>query len=107
MTERSEIQDPVRDTLIKLGFLVIRVNSGRRGGVWFVIWYILGSVAQMAGVSDLIGITPCGRFFAVEIKQPGKKRRPEQVKFQNEIKKRLGLVAVVDTADWEPPESWL
>lgn len=107
MSEKSDIQDPVRDILIWHNFLVIRVNSGRRGGVWFCIWYAIGLAAQMAGVSDLIGIAPNGKFFAVEVKLPGKKRSLAQIGFQNEIEKRGGLVAVVDDARWEPPEEWM
>jgi len=107
LSEKQDIQDPVRDTLKWHGFLVIRVNSGRRGGVWFCLWYVIGLTAQTTGISDLVGIAPNGRFFAVEIKIPGKKRSDAQICFQDEIGKRGGLIAVVDDARWSPPEDWL
>ena len=39
------------------------------------------------GLSDLIGCTPNGRFFALEIKMPGEKPRQNQLDFIEAMKK--------------------
>lgn len=43
------------------------------------------------GSSDLIGILPDGRFLAIEIKMPGKKPKPEQIKFLNWVNEKGGV----------------
>ena len=46
------------------------------------------------GSSDLIGVMPDGRFLAIEVKQPGKKPTPEQIKFLNFIREKNGIAFV-------------
>ena len=44
------------------------------------------------GLSDLIGCTPEGRFFALEVKLPGEKPRQNQINFLNAMK-QYGAIA--------------
>jgi len=44
------------------------------------------------GVSDILGILPCGRFIAIEVKAPGVKRgTPNQDEFIRKINRNGGL----------------
>lgn len=57
--------------------------------------------AQGKGISDRIGCAQDGRFVAVELKAPGKKRTitPEQYRFLYEIAKRGGIACVADCVE--------
>lgn len=50
------------------------------------------------GSSDIIGILPGGRFFAVEVKAPGGRLSPEQKQFLDDISRLGGLAVMVQ--DW-------
>ena len=43
------------------------------------------------GLSDLIGCTADGRFFAMEVKMPGQKPRPHQMDFLDAMRKNGAL----------------
>jgi hypothetical protein len=60
------------------GYLVSRFQAGRRPGVR------LGE----KGWADILACSPTGGFFAVEVKAPGGKQRPEQLAFQYEVQRR-------------------
>lgn len=52
------------------------------------------------GSSDLIGLlAPRGRMVALEVKKPGEKPTPEQVKFQAHVRAMGGFAAVVCSPD--------
>lgn len=52
------------------------------------------------GEADLQGIlAPAGRFFALEVKQPGKKSRPEQVQWADRKRMRGAFVAEVHSVE--------
>ena len=53
----------------------------------------------MRGVSDIIGLTPSGRFLAIEVKQPGKQPTPEQLRFLENINGSGGLGLVARSID--------
>jgi len=72
------------DYLRAIGAVVIRNNTGRRGGVSY------GSL----GSSDIIVCLRGGRFLAVECKIPGGKVTQEQRYFLDDVRK-LGGIAVV------------
>ena len=55
--------------------------------------------AHVDGISDIIGISPSGRFIAVECKQPGKKPTAKQQGFLDVIKDLKGFAAVVHGLD--------
>jgi hypothetical protein len=46
------------------------------------------------GVSDIIGLLPCGKLLAIEVKSEKGRLRPEQKLFLNEITQRKGLAFV-------------
>ena len=83
--------------LSSYGFRVIRVNSGMtkiqgpRGNRYI----------RMAapGTSDLIACSPDGKFFAIEIKAPGKKPSEVQLKFLKKISDRRGIAMWTDSAE--------
>lgn len=105
MTEH-EIQNQIIDHLREAGYLVIRINSGRKANVPFCYWYephqaylpevgaelglgdYLKLVANIAkqdgkntkGVSDLLAFKP-GIVLAPEIKQPGGRLSDNQRRF--------------------------
>ena len=55
--------------------------------------------SENPGISDIIGILPDGRFFAIEIKRPGGKLSSHQVRFLSDIKDNNGVACVgVSTA---------
>lgn len=89
------LQDTIFDELVYCRCLVIRVNSGARGVIKFAWWAMLGITRQSRGVSDLIGITPKGRFFAIECKDGSNKPSPEQLEFLSGVNERggIGIVA--------------
>jgi hypothetical protein len=108
----NEVKNDCRDLLLRLGWLVIRVNSGGVKGenettgkkryIWFVIWQILGMVAQRAGVSDILAVQPpFGRFWAIECKKPGKlaNTTPLQRNFQAAVRAAGGIAVVVDDVE--------
>lgn len=46
------------------------------------------------GSSDLIGITPDGRFLAVEVKTQNGKPTPEQIRFIEAVKRKGGVAGI-------------
>lgn len=54
---------------------------------------------QGRGISDLIGVTPEGRFLAIEVKAPGKEKTatPEQLDFISNIIERGGIGVVASS----------
>jgi len=96
VTEKSEVQDRVFEKLVWHRWLVIRINSGMRGNISFYLWQILGYVMERAGVADLIGCTPEGRFFAFETKRPGKEATAIQLRFLNAVRERGGIAEKID-----------
>lgn len=53
----------------------------------------------LKGSSDIIAITPQGRFVGIECKAPGKNLRPEQVAFRNEIVRNRGVFILAHSID--------
>jgi hypothetical protein len=59
------------------------------------------------GSADIIGVTPTGRFLAVECKRPlgprgghnGSKQSDDQIEFEKEVKKRNGIYLMVRSLD--------
>lgn len=98
MSEKSEVQDLIFEYLVRRGWLVIRINGGRRGNLPFYFWQCLGTIMRFAGVSDLIGCTDTGRFFAVECKAPGKLANVGEAQsiFLEMVRERGGIAVVAD-----------
>lgn len=94
-----KIQTAIFNYLVAIGCLVIRVNSGSRGVIRFVYWMMTGRKKQSTGVSDILAVTPTGRFLAVECKDAGKNPTPEQVQFLDGVKERGGLAVVAHSVE--------
>lgn len=77
----AAIRDQIEKYLRYQNGYVRQINSGGvlRGGKWT-------TGGQGSGISDLLCWLPFGRFIAIEVKAPGKKRTrsPEQHKFLEE-----------------------
>ena len=81
-----EIQTYMMNLLKLEKVLVFRINQGRRGHI---------KMTSREGLSDLIGITPKGKFFAVECKAYKGKLSEAQIEFMDDIVKNNGLAYVV------------
>ena len=83
--------------LSEAGCLVWRNNCGSytdpRSGSF--VRYGVGN----PGGSDLIGITPCGRFLAVEVKTKTGRLRPEQQRFIDAVIAKGGIAGVARSAE--------
>lgn len=51
------------------------------------------------GSSDLIGLTPTGRFFAIEVKTPTGKATKDQLNFIEQVRLAGGLAGIARTPD--------
>lgn len=87
MNKETILMRKIMTALSENGCFVLRTNAGtyfdsqgRRVSVGF------------AGLSDLIGCTPSGTFFAIEIKMPGEKPRKDQFDFL-EAMRNTGAIA--------------
>jgi hypothetical protein len=49
----------------------------------------------MAGVSDIIGILPAGRFLAIEVKKDVGRQSKAQMVFEDEVRKKGGVYLLV------------
>ena len=88
MTE-TELQSGLAQCLELNGFLVSRVHSGSKkvGRTWMQF--------ARKGTADYLCCCPNGRYLAMEVKLPGKKRRPEQMEFGRRVAQMGGLSIVV------------
>lgn len=55
--------------------------------------------AHVDGISDIIGLTPAGRFIAVECKQPGNKPTDKQSRFLDKVRFNGGIAIVARSTD--------
>lgn len=78
------------DLLTLRGYLAWRTNAGSipRRGHWIKL--------EPGGTADVIGLTPVGRFLAVETKAPGKKPTPTQAAFLNQVREAGGVAVWID-----------
>lgn len=91
--EERDIQVEIMDFLTKKGFIVVKFNNGAhavRGG-------FIRTRKQDVGVSDIIGCTPDGIFFACEVKKPGGKPSHAQLDFINKVKQKGGISMIVES----------
>lgn len=98
-------QNRIFTTLLEVGALVLRVNSGaaqtgkpeKSRFIRFVMWRILGELLTSAGVSDLLACYK-GRFIAIEVKAPGKRGNlsDAQARFLDAVEKAGGIAIVAD-----------
>lgn len=101
MSEQKLVNE-IKSYLNSQGYFVWRNNSGvtrstytdRRGIRRDRMWR-----SGVRGASDIIGITPNGKFIAIECKVGYNKPTPHQDLFLNEVKTRGGIAGVVKSLD--------
>lgn len=72
-------------------------GGGRVGArwVWFYRLYLLGKEPVSNGKADIVGMLPGGRFFALEVKQRGKKATADQREYLEAVAAGGGIAATV------------
>ena len=86
----QDIQRLIMLALSEAGCLIFRNNVGvlkNAAGIPIRFGLAVGS-------SDLIGLTPTGRFLAVEIKTPTGKATTEQLRFIEAVRARGGIAGI-------------
>lgn len=61
----------------------------------FYVLYLLGFQKRSKGYPDLHGMLTGGRYFALEVKQPGETATPEQAEFITVVAQAGGIAGVV------------
>lgn len=76
MNSETIVMRKIMVALSEAGHFVMRTNAG-------VFYNANGERVKIGfpGLSDLVGCTSEGRFFAIEVKLPGEHPRPDQKKF--------------------------
>lgn len=87
-----------------------RINGGgmfdRTGRFLRFYWlYLAGKQPAGKGKADIEGQLSDGRYFALEVKRPGEKPKPEQVAFLTAVRRNNGLAAVI--VDYEEAQTAL
>lgn len=99
----AQVQNSIVDYFVKLGYEVIRFNSG--GGdvgsgrwIWFYTWF--GRVGQKdhSGVPDIF-VFGKGIFFWIEIKRKSGAKRKKQKEFIESVKSSGGEAAFIESLD--------
>jgi len=88
----GQIQAQVLLEASRLGLRVFRNHTGRvqdKRNQWHNFGLCKGS-------SDIIGITPCGRFVAIEVKRFGGRATKEQESFIDMVSSRGGFACIID-----------
>ena len=90
----QDIQKAVLQFLSLRGWFAWRVNSGAMSGEHNgKRWYMKFNGAP--GCSDIIGVSPQGRFLACEVKRPGNKPTELQSAFLERVRASGGIGIVV------------
>lgn len=93
--EEQAIQDDIRVALAEHGYVVFRANVGKvkqSDGRWF-------DSGLPAGFPDLMGYKPeNGRVYFIEVKTPNGKRRPDQIRFAQNLRDKNVIYGVARSA---------
>lgn len=95
MTSETRIQSEIQLAASRVGARLWRNQVGKyelADGRWL-------SSGLCVGSSDLIGITPDGRFLAIEVKRPGKTATPEQRAFVSLVRAMGGVAGVCHSVE--------
>ena len=89
--KESQLQNAILDMLLQHhnvshAHVMTTGKIKGRGGHWITLGY--------PGVSDIIGMTKTGKFFAIEVKKPGEKPTKQQLEYLEMVEDNGGL------ADW-------
>lgn len=98
MTE-NEIQREIFDWLVSRGYLVMRINSGRKGAIPFARWQVLGIPVQTAGITDLIAWDWSCIPIVIEAKRPGEVPTDDQKLFMLEAARRGAICIIADSLE--------
>lgn len=91
----KKTQREIIDLLVLNGCIVLRINNiAIRKGQRFIRSVIRGGTNDGKGVSDIIGCTKYGRFFAIEVKRKGEFPTDEQRAFLADVE-RIGGIAIL------------
>lgn len=90
-----QIQTDIMDYLKSKGFIMLKFNNGTHSAHGSKI----ATKKSSRGVADLLGVSPDGRFTAVETKRPGGKPTIAQIAFVEEVKKRGGIGLITDNLE--------
>lgn len=88
--KESDIQRSIMLALSEAGCVIWRNNVGvlkNAAGIPIKFGLCVGS-------SDLIGVSPDGRFLAVEVKTPTGRIRPEQTRFIEAVRRHGGIAGI-------------
>lgn len=93
----ANVQQEIRLALSDIGCLVFRNNVGafRDPKTGRLIRYGVGD----KGGSDLIAISPTGKFVAIECKKEGGRVRPEQLLFCEAVRRAGGIAGICRSAE--------
>ncbi|AVH85722.1 hypothetical protein [Lactobacillus phage Sabazios] len=95
MGEEISIQNDIRVKLAQAGYIVFRTNVGKvktHDGRWF-------DSGLPAGFPDLMGFKPeNGKIYFIEVKTPKGKRRPDQIRFAQNLRDKHVIYGVARSA---------
>lgn len=93
--EEQAIQDSIRVALAQDGYIVFRTNVGKvktADGRWF-------DTGLPTGFPDLMGYKPeNGKIYFIEVKTPKGKRRPDQIRFAQNLRDKQCIYGVARSA---------
>lgn len=112
----GSLQSAVIGYLVRLGWLVLRINQGQAVAEYkgkkriinFVRWYAAGQPQLGKGVTDLQALTKTGQLWAIDLKKPNgcakpqtlyNQLRPEQLGYLQEVAQRGGVAVVCNNID--------
>lgn len=94
-TQEQAIQDSIRIALAQAGYICFRANVGKvkqSDGRWF-------DSGLPAGFPDLFGYKPeNGKIYFIEVKTPKGKRRPDQIRFAQNLRDKRCIYGVARSA---------
>ena len=68
-TPESQLKAIILEALLRLNFIILRINSGGRNNAPSVLWYLPPEMtAKHAGVMDILCVSPEGRPYWIDTK---------------------------------------
>lgn len=99
-TPEGLVKQQVIEILLRLDFLVIRLNSGGSHNVPCVLWYMDEFKARRAGVPDLLAFRMRGwPFYCFIDTKATTKPSSEQLEFKDEIERKGGACLFVKSVE--------
>jgi len=100
MSKTNEITNNLTQAIIKMlslyGYLAWRNNNAP---IYDIRRKVYRSNNTLKGIADVLGLSPAGRFIAVEVKTGKDRQSKEQKEFQNDVIRRGGIYIVAHTVD--------